>query len=716
MKALLDILPFLTVIPYALLYFLILLSASLLALLALRKPSPYGYQAAPALRAALFVVFTAQLLLLTLSLLIFQGISGLDRYYPLIFHTLTLITLIWLTAGLHCDRFKSRQVRLPVFLSALALLAGTLSVLAWSTWPPEKPFSGSAFSLAWSGAALLLLLVGLMLALRSKRPHKLERVLILLIAALGYLLYVLYPEGGELPAGVMLSQLLYYPLLISAAWQSRHPEQSRNVSASSPQMAAAFLDLGLLERVSEIRAALTHALSLYLMGDLVGIMEKDPQTPAFNVSNVYDLISESFLPTFQLPFKQVPKLRRHFEDLLPLIANTDEQLSGEKQVIMQASGYNAAGSLMLYPLSSPGQTARYALLCVNPYTNRLWTENDLEALRMLSGKLNQVLDRAALVEAGSALKDESRYLNNQKEREKSDLASALSESRAEISALRAQRAGEQAAQAAEFRVCQERQKYLEAQLDHLNENLQAQTEALTELDALRQQKVALEQALEQNEQRANTLRQELAHSHALLADLLGKTESSTNLQDNTSSAQSDSNPSSRAVPQSPLSQAQEALQSSLDETAATFYAKRVALNASIDKLPDLGQPDLSRLQKILESLTINAFAASPLDGEVVVEVRPVGAESKSPALEILCTHAGVGITPDDQKRLPELLSDPESAALNGVGDFAALREAAGLLRACGGHWWLKSEPGSQTTWRALFLSGANPGSESSEHE
>ncbi len=34
------------------------------------------------------------------------------------------------------------------------------------------------------------------------------------------------------------------------------------------------------------------------MGDVVGIMEKDPQSPAFTVSSAYDLISETHLPVF----------------------------------------------------------------------------------------------------------------------------------------------------------------------------------------------------------------------------------------------------------------------------------------------------------------------------------------------------------------------------------------------------------------------------------
>lgn len=696
MKALLDILPLLTVFPYALLYYLILLCASLLAVIALRRTGSAGYQPARALRAALFSVFAAQLLLLTLSLLIYQGNADLARYFPLVFHTLTLITLIWLSGGLLTGRLNTRLMRLFIFLSSFTLLAGALCVLAWSTWPADKAFAGSVFSLAWSAAALLVLFIALALALRSQRPHKLERVLILLIAALGYLVNILYPAEGMLPSGVMLSQLLYYPLLISAAWQSRRSEQTRPDAPSSPQMASALLEVGLRSGVNEIRAALTHALSLYLMGDVVGIMEKDPQSPAFTVSSAYDLISEAHLTAFQLPFKQVPKLRRHFEDLVPLTANADEELAAEKEALMRASGFNACGPLLLFPFGTR------ALLCHNPYTRRVWTSADLDALNPLADKLNQVLERAAVVQAESALQDESRYNVNQVEREKRDMADALSVSKAELSTLISTRANEQAAYTAELRVREQRQKYLQAQLEALQEKLQAQQNELTELDALRGQKAALELALLENEQRALSLRHELENARAALGDLLGKPVSTPAITEKTKSAKTDPSASVPEETHSSGASTRETLQNTLDEVALSFYSRRVALQTEFGALPEMNQPTFSLVQRVLENLAINAFAASPEDGEVVLKVGSAPDENGRSALEILTTHAGEGLTAEEQQRLPETLLNPQSEAPAGVGDIRALREAARLLRKRGGHWWLKSETGQLTHWRALF--------------
>ena len=142
---------------------------------------------------------------------------------------------------------------------------------------------------------------------------------------------------------------------------------------------------------------------------------------------------------------------------------------------MRASGFNATGPLLLFPIGTGEEPAKLALLCLNPYTQRAWTNADLVALTPLTEKLIRILGRAAAVETDSALKDESRFLANQAEREKRDLADALSASQSELNTLLGQRADDQAAYAAELRVRAERQKYLEARLEALEHKLRRKT-------------------------------------------------------------------------------------------------------------------------------------------------------------------------------------------------------------------------------------------------
>ncbi len=71
--------------PTALPYYLVLLAAGGLAFLAANRATNAGEQLALPLRTALLVVFCSQLVLLTLSLLLFQGYADINEFFPLVF-------------------------------------------------------------------------------------------------------------------------------------------------------------------------------------------------------------------------------------------------------------------------------------------------------------------------------------------------------------------------------------------------------------------------------------------------------------------------------------------------------------------------------------------------------------------------------------------------------------------------------------------------------
>jgi len=104
-------------------------------------------------------------------------------------------------------------------------------------------------------------------------------------------------------------------------------------------MAEAFLELNLQSELEQIRNALTHSLSIFLMSDLLGIVELAPEG-SLRLSNTYDLIREAWLPAFDLAPQQAPELAAHFEDGQLLIANTPQELSEEKDALTEALGYN----------------------------------------------------------------------------------------------------------------------------------------------------------------------------------------------------------------------------------------------------------------------------------------------------------------------------------------------------------------------------------------
>jgi len=105
----------LTAFPNALLYYLVLISASGIAFLEANRSKNSGSEATKPLGPALLVVFFAQLILLTLSLLSFQGYSVLANIFPLVYHTLTFITIIWIIWSLVAPIDKGWLNRLPSF-------------------------------------------------------------------------------------------------------------------------------------------------------------------------------------------------------------------------------------------------------------------------------------------------------------------------------------------------------------------------------------------------------------------------------------------------------------------------------------------------------------------------------------------------------------------------------------------------------------------------
>ncbi|MEN6580680.1 MAG: hypothetical protein ABFD05_08640, partial [Anaerolineaceae bacterium] len=127
MIPILDILPVLSVYPYALLYYAILLASAGLALFAFRRANPANN---PALRSSLLVIFFSQLILLTLSLMIYQGFQQLNQIFPIAFRALTLVCIVWFLRALF---WKPQQRRgwLVWALTVLILTAASILTLVW---------------------------------------------------------------------------------------------------------------------------------------------------------------------------------------------------------------------------------------------------------------------------------------------------------------------------------------------------------------------------------------------------------------------------------------------------------------------------------------------------------------------------------------------------------------------------------------------------------
>jgi len=673
--------------PTALPYYLVLLAASGLAFLAANRAANAGEQLALPLRTALLVVFFAQLVLLTLSLLLFQGYANLTVFFPLVYQTLTFITLVWIVWALAFPQAKGWLKRFPLILTLAAFLAGCFTFF----YPAQQIAAhGSTWvHQAWAGASLVLLIAGIISIFSRKHFFKLESLLVLLIAALGYLVYLSDPVSAELPSAVALSQLLYYPLLVSIAWQTQpKPALVRqdHTLPASPQMAEAFLELNLQTEQEQIRNALTHSLSIFLMSDLFGLVQRTPEG-SLRVSNTYDLIREAWLPAFELTPEQVPQLAAHFEDGLPLSLNNAEELAEEKAALIQAIGYNTSGCLLLYPLKGGQEVPKYGLLCLTPYTNHAWTPEDQSRLHILSEKIVGVLDNSAATDAQARAVEELRINLNQIQRQNAHLGEDLERHQKLLAELRQEYLQVKNRYTKETQLWAERQKFLEGKLANLEETLQEQAAAFAEVESLRQQNAELEAALTKTNAKLTSLKQALASAQEVLSGVV--LAPSAKVEPN----------SNEASEMLSGSQAAAAVESTLKEYTNNLNSHTIQLENRLEALPLVPRGVLATLQKVLQSLVSNAIAASPQGSSISVELLPSEDQTLSESLEIRVTDQGGGLSEAEQSAFLSLLAGAENDLPQSIGDKRDLQQAVALVQAAGGHWWIHAEPGSSNTYR-----------------
>lgn len=534
----LDISPALTVLPYALLYYALLLFSCGLALLTIHSSKAAEKSA---LKIALVVIFSIQLILLTVNLLAYQGVDMIRTLFPLIHRSLNLICLVWLIWAI----FKTRDTELPEWppavTSLLILLAAILFSLWWLPFAPEQTFNQSWMDILWSSFTLGLILVAAIGYIIKFRNDVFYAVLTLGIAALGFLLYIFLPSPGSLPAVVMLSQLIYYPLLIGLSTQVPSEEEDlsplrtlmpedKNESMRA-NLANAFLNLSVQPNQEEVEKALSHTVSLYLMSDLLGLVSYTNGETSAYLKNTYDLIREDYLATIELPASHFPGLLKALAESEPIITNNKSELQAEKQALMHLSGYNQIGNLLFYPINSSDNQAGWALLGLTPYTNKNWEQSDLKRLDQLKQNLGKVLEKASLLEQNSLKISSLQSLLAAKQNENQRLDQDLQSSRTILEDLSENLKETQIAWTEEVSLWISRQKDLETELDSLQKTIEENQKSMAQIDLLREQKQQLEETIAHNSEQANQLKTAIEQAKQLI-NQLAFPDSSTQNTDN----------------------------------------------------------------------------------------------------------------------------------------------------------------------------------------
>ncbi len=676
----LDILPVLSVYPYALLYYAILLASAGLAIFAFRRANPANN---PALCGSLLVIFFSQLMLLTLNLMIYQGLPQIGQIFPIAFRALTLVCIIWLLRALFW-RGQERHGWLMWAFTVIILTAGSLVTLVWLPLAGEQSFNGSWQDLMWVGFTLFTIALGAIVYLRLDHSDRVEGILILLLAAMGYVFYLALPNAGSLPASVMVSQLLYYPLLISLAWQRKTPEASPQPAAVSAErrelsgdVAARLLDVSLQQTNTQIERSLTHSLGLYLLADLCGFVVPDPENKNLTLLNTYDLIREDFLGSIQLSNANFPALTALLEDRITLVSNKATELAQEKAALMELIGYNRLGNLLFYPLNPIDAPTARGLLCLSPYTERTWNPKDLDQLGIIAPKVNEILDEAADIEQKATSAQRLQTLLNQVQRDQAQTVEQFVQSQSLLQQLEQELHINSQTHESEVELWLTRQETLEEQLEALQNTLRQNEATIAQAEALRLEKEQLEHSLAQNALQVEGLRSALDQARNMLEQMDPKSSSPTASKSN--------------------ARLSDELQALVNRLSPDFDEKkvRVIVENSLAAEPD--PENKAQLLKLSRALLQNALTVSKTGSEILLKVLP--SQDHPGYVELRVSDAGPGLKPENQTSfLENLRADADPAAQN-WGETGALREAVDLTQSLGGHWWIHSVPDTLTIHR-----------------
>lgn len=526
----LELDPVLTVFPYALVYYALLLVSCGLALLTVSRSTRVNKAS---LQTALIIIFFSQLGLLTLNLLVYQGFQLLKALFPLAHRVLNLVCLLWLIWALFKSREKALSHWFPITLTVTLLLVGVVFSLWWLPNAALKDFNLTWVDYALVGFSLGLILVSAIVYYTRYHNRVVEAWLILAIATAGFILYLLLPASGNLPATVMLSQLIYYPLLISLASQkflddSPESDLSQSTQEQGGQLRAtvadAFLEVSLQPNQNQLEKALTHSLSLYLMADMLGVVQYEPDGHLAVLKNTYDLIREDHIEKIELETDQMPVFFEKLAQSECLLSNRESELTFEKHYLRQASGYNQVGNLLLYPLEAMPNQPRWALLGLSPYTNKEWGLEDLQRLDRLRDNLGKVLEKAGRLEQEARQIGDLQSVLLQRDTEVNQLTTNYAESQADLQNLTNDLQQTQVAWAEEVNLWIERQKELENELDMLQQTLEENAESIAEVNTLRYQKAQLEETIRRNSEQTTQLKTAIDQASLLLQKLSNQDE------------------------------------------------------------------------------------------------------------------------------------------------------------------------------------------------
>ena len=719
---------FLTVSPSALVYLLVIIFSTAVALfIAIEAHRKAQYKSTRRTVIGLTIILSLQSLLFIFSGFSWGNNSTLSNTLPVLDRTVTLLALIWIIWLLLFQQTKLWADILAGSLSGITLVAAALTLLIWQNQATMSIFNGSWVDAIWQTTSISLSLAGLAYLLFKSTHTRAEGFLILIIASTGHLLHLFIPNSGILPAAVRLSQLFIYPLLISSVWSSanlpdQYSAQSKPINAKqrketasrrvdiTPKLITSLLEISLQNTSINLNNAVSHAVSLVMMADICAVLKLDEHQKTIYFESAYDLIREEYLKNFLVTPQQAPNLYQSFAAGSILEMKGSDPANVDLQNIETLTGYNQLGDLTFFPLKINGKQATFGLLLLTPYTFRTWDADSLDKLEAFTPALAQILENASDIDTRSTATEAIMISLNQTARENQKLQEQLERAQTLLAELRQQFNSTKSNHQQEKQAWLETQNKLQAEVQRLEHQGHNYKNALEKVQVLNKQKQHLEKKLQRSKKAADKLKQAFLKAKTFIDETVAA-QNQNGKEDHaiTEPAVDDPHQDTKTeviIPQQQASVSIIMLQPLIENIKETlskaFARKNVSLKIDQINLPISIKAQHEQIRQLIHGLLTNALNASPNGEDVQMEIRIDQTQQVPAMLSIQVTDHGGGISIQEQNTffsMPNRIGQPTPG---GIGDAETLCAVIKLIRELRGNIWIKSDIKQPSTYKGIL--------------
>jgi hypothetical protein len=310
----------------------------------------------------------------------------------------SMITLVWI-AWVWAFPEPARMGDAATLLLNLLGITGLALTLPFWLNASGSAFNLSGFEVVWQILSMAVALLGIVVLVVRKPNGWGNGAAMLAFALLGHFLSLIFPLEGDFPGFVRLTQLAFFPILltlsqrfptptttvqaassaISAAppaskskKQADEPIQERRRYSTDPKTFHALMNLAAETDATRIGQALTRSIAQAMLADLCFLITISDDKN-LTLSYGYDLIREENLGGTTISKDSIPLLANAIQRGRPLrlpASSTSADLKGLGQIL----GLTTPGHLLNVPISSRERGPIGGIMILSPYSNRLWSE------------------------------------------------------------------------------------------------------------------------------------------------------------------------------------------------------------------------------------------------------------------------------------------------------------------------------------------------------